>query len=91
VAVLSGVILWSAIGALYHWSRSLYLVGMFHAVMNSVLNVLPSNESELAGLLVHTLTLLLIVVATRRSFKSSYAAADTMDGGPRDATEADGL
>jgi len=81
VAVLSGVILWSAVGALFHWSRSLYLVGMFHAVMNSALNVLPSGESELAGLIVHILTLLLIVAIARRSFKSSYAA-NTTDGGP---------
>jgi len=87
VAIFSGLILWSAVGALYHWSRSLYLVGMFHAAMNSVLNVLPSSESEWEGFLVHILTLLLIVVLGRQSFKSSCAAADTTDGSPRDATE----
>ncbi len=82
VATLSGVILWSAVGALYHYSRSLYLVGMLHAVMNSVLNILPSSESELGSLLVHILVLLLIVVVGRHRFKSSCDMADTTSGSP---------
>lgn len=68
VAILSGVALWAVVGALYYWSGSLYLVGMFHGVANCLLNVLPGERSEAAGLTVHTVMLLLIVlVGLRRS------------------------
>lgn len=68
--IFSAVILWAAIGAIYNWSRSLYLVGMFHALMNVLLNILPSDRSPAAGLIVHSLVLLLvIIVGLRRSLK----------------------
>ena len=70
--ILSAVILWAAVGNLYHWTTSLYLVGMFHAVANTLLNVLPSDRSDPAGLIVHLLALLLIVVLCRRTSKSSH-------------------
>ncbi|MEE9365242.1 MAG: type II CAAX endopeptidase family protein [Dehalococcoidales bacterium] len=70
VTILSAVILWAAVGALYHWTRSLYLVAMFHAVANILMNVLPSVQSEAAGLIVHVLALSLIVVLCRRTSKS---------------------
>jgi hypothetical protein len=35
---------------------------MFHAVMNSLLNLLPSERSDAAGLIVHSLVLLLVIV-----------------------------
>lgn len=70
VTIFSAVILWAGVGALYHWSRSLYLVGMFHAVANILLNVLPSDRSHAAGLIVHVLALLLIVVVGLRTSKS---------------------
>jgi len=73
VTVLSGVILWAAVGALYYWSGSLYLVGMFHAVMNSLLNVWPSERSDAAGLIVHGLALVLIAVVGLRMSKSPAA------------------
>jgi membrane protease YdiL (CAAX protease family) len=60
VTIFSGVILFAAVGALYHWSRSLYLVGMFHGVANILLNTLPFEASEVGGLIVHVLALLLI-------------------------------
>ncbi len=62
VTLLSGVILWAAVGTLYYWSQSLYLVGMFHAVMNTLLNVLPSDWPDAAGLIVHVLALALIAL-----------------------------
>jgi membrane protease YdiL (CAAX protease family) len=62
ITVLSGVILWAAVGVLYHWRRSLYLVGMFHGVANILLNTLSFEGSEAAGLIVHVLALLLILV-----------------------------
>jgi len=69
--IFSGIILWAAVGALYHWSKSVYLVGMFHGIMNSLLNVLPSDRSDTAGLIVHALTLLLIIVGGHYILKSS--------------------
>jgi membrane protease YdiL (CAAX protease family) len=62
VTILSGIILWTAVGTLYHWSRSLYLVGMFHGIANTLLNTLPFEGSNMASLIMHALTLLLILV-----------------------------
>lgn len=70
VNILSGVILWTAIGALYHLSKSLYLVGMFHAIANILLNTLPFEGSEVGGLIVNTLVLLTVIVAGLRRSKS---------------------
>ncbi len=68
VTILSAVMLWTAVGALYHWSRSLYLVGMFHGVANILLNTLPSEGSDTGGLIVNALALLVVVgVGLRRS------------------------
>jgi membrane protease YdiL (CAAX protease family) len=62
VTILSGIILWTAVGILYHWSRSLYLVGTFHGIANTLLNTLPFEGSDTASLIVHALALLLILV-----------------------------
>lgn len=79
-AIFSGVILWLAVGALYYWSKSIYLVGMFHGVMNSLLNILPSDRSENSGFIVHTLLLLLIgVVGLRMS--QSYSVLSNQTSG----------
>lgn len=68
VTILSGVMLWVTIGALYHWSKSLYLVGMFHGMANTLLNTLPLENTEVGGLIVHALALLLVIfVALHRS------------------------
>lgn len=72
VTIISGVMLWMTIGALYHWTKSLYLVGMFHGMMNTLLNTLHLEGTDIGGLLVHALALLLVVVvALRRSRASS--------------------
>jgi membrane protease YdiL (CAAX protease family) len=78
--IFSGVILWAAVGTLYHWSKSVYLVGMFHGIMNSLLNVLPSERSETAGLIVHILLLLLTVVIFLRMSQSSSVLSNQRDG-----------
>jgi membrane protease YdiL (CAAX protease family) len=68
VTIFSAVILWAAVGTLYHLSKSLYLVGMFHGVANILLNTLPFEGSDAEGLIVNALVLLLvIVVGLRRS------------------------
>lgn len=74
VTLLSGVILWAAVGTLYYWSRSLYLVGMFHAVMNTLLNLLPSDWSDTTGLTVHVLLLALIAFVGLRASRFSPPA-----------------
>jgi membrane protease YdiL (CAAX protease family) len=67
ITVLSGTMLWITIGALYHLSKSLYLVGMFHGVMNTLLNALNFEVTDISGMVVHALALfILIVVACLR-------------------------
>jgi membrane protease YdiL (CAAX protease family) len=72
VTILSGIILWVAVGTLYHWSRSLYLVGMFHGIANILLNTLSFKGSDTAGLIVHALALLLILVIGHYTAMSSH-------------------
>lgn len=79
--IFNGIILWSAVGALYHWSRSLYLVGMFHGVANILLNILPFKSSDTASLIVHVFALLLIVVVGLYRAKSSRTLSDRVVGG----------
>lgn len=75
VTIISGVVLWAAVGALYHWSRSLYLVGMFHAMANTLMNTLHLEGIDTGGLLVHAAALLLVVVlALRKSTASSVSS-----------------
>ena len=67
VNIFSAVILFAAVGTLYHWTKSLYLVGMFHGIANTLLNTFPFEGPEASGLLVHAVALLLVVVAFRKS------------------------
>jgi membrane protease YdiL (CAAX protease family) len=62
VVILSGVMLWTAIGVLYHLSKSLYLVGVFHGTMNTLLNTLQFEVSDVSNLVVHALVLCLVIV-----------------------------
>lgn len=61
VLIVSGVMLWSSIGVLYHLSKSLYLVIVFHAVMNWLINVFKVNPGDIANLIVHGLSLSLVI------------------------------
>jgi membrane protease YdiL (CAAX protease family) len=62
VVFVSGVMLWTTIGVLYHRSKSLYLVGVFHGTMNTLLNSLHFEASDTSSLLVNTLALCLTIV-----------------------------
>ncbi|MFQ5865978.1 MAG: lysostaphin resistance A-like protein [bacterium] len=78
VTIFSAVMLWVTIGALYHWSKSLYLVGMFHGMANTLLNTLHLEDTEVGGLIVHALALLLvIIVALYRSRASNVRSNPT--------------
>jgi membrane protease YdiL (CAAX protease family) len=62
VTILSGVMLWTTMGALYLLSKSLYLVGMFHGVMNTLLNTLHFEVGDINSMVVHAFALLLVIV-----------------------------
>lgn len=62
VTILSGVMLWSTMGALYLLSGSLYLVGVFHGVMNTLLNTLVLEVDDISSLVVHAFALLTVIV-----------------------------
>ena len=62
VVILSGVMLWTTLGILYHLSKSLYLVGFFHGTMNTLLNSLHFEVGDISSLFVHALTLCLTIV-----------------------------
>ena len=79
VTILSGIILWAAVGTLYHWSRSLYLVGMFHGIANILLNTLSFKGSDTASLIVHALALLSILVIGHYGEISSHTHSDPAD------------
>jgi membrane protease YdiL (CAAX protease family) len=60
--ILSGILLWTTMGALYHLSKSLYLVGMFHGVMNTILNTVNFEVGDIAMLIAHALALLALIM-----------------------------
>jgi membrane protease YdiL (CAAX protease family) len=65
ITILSGVLLWTTFGSLYFLSKSLYLVGMFHGIMNTLLNTLNLEAGDVAMLIVHALALLVLIVFIR--------------------------
>ena len=65
VTILSGILLWTTLGALYHLTQSLYLVGTFHALMNTMLNTLNLEVGDIPALIVHALALLTLVLFVR--------------------------
>lgn len=69
VVILSGILLWTTLGALYHLTQSLYLVGTFHGVMNAMLTTLNTDVGGVDGLIVHALALVALVVVARSRSK----------------------
>jgi membrane protease YdiL (CAAX protease family) len=62
VTILSGLMLWTAIGALYHISKSLYLVVMFHGLMNTLLNTFAFEVGDVASMIANALALTLVIL-----------------------------
>lgn len=71
IIILSGVMLWIAIGALYHLSKSLYLVILFHGVMNVLMNTFDFNAGDVASMVIHALVLVLVIVVALIRSKGS--------------------
>jgi membrane protease YdiL (CAAX protease family) len=65
VTFLSGTMLWITVGALYHLSKSLYLVGTFHGILNILPNTLNLEVTDISGLVVHALALLILIAVWR--------------------------
>ena len=76
VTALSGIMLWITIGVLYHLSKSLYLVGMLHGVMNILLNTVNFEITDVGGMIVHALALLILVIVLRLSPRVSALLSD---------------
>ncbi len=72
VTILSGVMLWITIGALYHMSKSLYLVCLFHGVMNTLSNTLNFEVTDIGGMAVHALALLILIVVVYLGTRPSH-------------------
>ena len=65
ITILSGVLLWTTFGALYYLSKSLYLVGVFHGMMNTLLNTVRFAVGNIPILIVHALALLALIIFVR--------------------------
>jgi membrane protease YdiL (CAAX protease family) len=71
ILILSGVLLWTSVGVIYYLSESLYLVVIFHGLMNALINTLNLEFGDIGGLILHAFALsLVIVVAFVRSIGS---------------------
>jgi membrane protease YdiL (CAAX protease family) len=79
VDLLSGVILYMAIGSLYFFSQSLYFVGIIHAVLNSLAEILNVWGGETEGLIVHTVFLLVVYVIYFAKLKTSIKQSQFSD------------
>ena len=62
VLVVSGVLLWSTLGMLFYLSKSLYLVSLFHGMMNTLLNTVQFQMDDTNGMIVHSAVFLLVLI-----------------------------
>ena len=62
ILILSGVMLWTIVGILYHLSKSLYLVVILHGLMNALFNNVDFEFGDIGSLIVHALALSLVIV-----------------------------
>jgi membrane protease YdiL (CAAX protease family) len=62
ILILSGVMLWTTVGILYHWSKSLYLVIIFHGLTNALFNTLDFEFGDIGSLIVHAFVLSSVII-----------------------------
>lgn len=60
VEILAGILLYISFGILYYCTQSLYLVGIIHAVLNILLQILDLTPGDMETLIVHSLFLLVV-------------------------------
>jgi hypothetical protein len=63
--------LWTTIGVIYHLSKSLYLVSVFHGTMNTLLNTLHFEVDDISSLAMHALVLCLVIVVALVKMRGS--------------------
>jgi membrane protease YdiL (CAAX protease family) len=80
ITILSGVLLWTTFGALYYLSKSLYLVGIFHGMMNTLLNTINIEVGDIPVLIVHALALLALIISVRFNKRLMGAIANPAEG-----------
>ena len=78
VTALSGIMLWITIGVLYHLSKSLYLVGVFHGTMNTLLNTLHFETDDISSLVAHAVALCLAIVVALVRMRASGIRSNPM-------------
>lgn len=71
--LISGLLLWFAMGALYYCTRSLFLVGTLHATLNTLPILFNIQVNSMASLIVHALAIMVVLVLLRRSQTSNTA------------------
>lgn len=62
ITILSGMLLWFAIGLLFLFSKSLYLSITFHGVMNTLMNTLDSTFDDTDSLIMHAFLFFCVIV-----------------------------
>ena len=80
ITILSGVLLWTTFGALYYLSKSLYLVGVFHGMMNTLLNTVSIAVGNIPILIVHALALLALIIFARLNKRLMGDISDPAEG-----------
>jgi membrane protease YdiL (CAAX protease family) len=80
VTMLSGILLWTTLGALYHLTQSLYLVGTFHALMNTMLNTLNFEVGDIPALIAHAFALLTLLLFIGFKARRMSDASNPLEG-----------
>jgi len=70
ISILTGIILFVAIGILYFCTHSLYLVGTIHAVLNILQQILDKQAGDIEGLAVVSVFFLVVFLIFFRKLKT---------------------
>ena len=60
--ILSGVMLWISVGALYYLTKSLYFVIVFHGLLNTLQNTFTYKTSELSNMMINASALIIMTL-----------------------------
>lgn len=62
IIILSGVMLWTSVGALYYLSKSLYFVIVFHGLLNTLHNTFNYKISDVSNMIINAGALVIITI-----------------------------